>query len=204
MRYYSLFGLFYLDGDTEYFIAFTTHNIYYWYEDEDSSEWRCVNPLSDPDAVEGDQYAFKETDYWDICFYNNCLCATNGKDKPIYWYGANYFSFIDTAIDEEVEPTTITSAKFIASYYNYLILGNVTLSAGSTTSYHNYIFWSSIGEGVNESGFVQGRTPEPGVSVDAGYAVIDGDGEISGGMKTYRGMLLIFKRGSIRKLWFTR
>lgn len=179
------------NGSTEYVVAFTKLHVYYY--KEASSEWDNIDP-DDPDKAPGTAYEFTETDYWDVCIYGQYLCATNGQDKPIKWNGSSICTFIDTDLD--ATPTDIiTKAKFITSYNNYLILGNVTIGA---TDYPEHIYWSNIGEGIDAEGFyldIEGK--------DAGSAYIPGLGNITGGFGHYKGDLMIFKARSIRRLWFT-
>lgn len=200
------------DDSTEKLIAFTKLNIYYYYEDGTTQEWRNIKPLVDDTLTEnesgyGGQITLTECTYWDVCLYGNYICVTNGEDKPMFWSGIangdfNYFQVFDTRIDSAVNGQYITKAKFIASYCDYIMLGNVTLSSG-TGSGSDSVYWSNIGDAVLEGGFIQGAAPEPGRSNDAGNMEITGDGEITGGMALYRGTLIVFKRYSIRKVWFT-
>ena len=190
------------DDRTERLIAFTKLNIYYYYEDGTTQEWRNINPL-----VDDTQVTLTECTYWDVCLYGNYVCVTNGKDKPMFWSGIatgdfNYFQFFDTRIKSGESGQYIKSAKFIASYCDYILLANVELSS-DTSNGSNVIYWSNIGDAVLEGGFIQCAKPEPGRSNDAGNMVITGNGEITGGMALYRGTLIVFKRYSIRKVWFT-
>ncbi|NIP51119.1 MAG: hypothetical protein GWO10_16720, partial [candidate division Zixibacteria bacterium] len=88
----------------------------------------------------------------------------------------------------------IAKAEFVASYHSYLVLGNVTLQ--DATRYQHYIYTSNIGEGVLASGWRQDANK------DAAAYYIEGRGEITGGFGNWEGYLIVFKRYSIRKVWF--
>lgn len=171
-----------LSTGTERFVGFTKDHAYYW--DTTLTKWQALHTCS------------SSCTYWDTAKYGDNLCATNNVDRPVYWDGntANVFENIPTNYTSSTS-NYVAKAKFIASYHNYLFLGNVELSGG--TRYQNYIYFSTIGEGLTADGWVQ----EAGA--DAGSAYVEGAGEITGGFGHYQGILCIFKRRSIRKLWYT-
>lgn len=170
-----------LSDGTERVVGFTKAHIYYW--DSTLTKWRLVFTCS------------SNCTYWDADQYGDNIVATNNVDRPVYWDGSTATTFED--VDTQLTATTsnyIAKAKFVRSYRNYLFFANVTLYDG--TVFQHYVFWSNIGEGVTASGFRQDQNK------DAGSAYVEGNGEITGGFGEWQGYLVIFKRLSIRKLWF--
>ncbi len=174
-------------GNTERLVGFTKAHVYYWNAAE--TTWELIFTCSG------------ECEYWDSTQYGDYICATNNVDKPIYWDGnsATTCSFIDTQYTDSTSDY-ITKAKFIKNYRNYLFLGNVSLSDGDT--YSHFVFWSALTQGVNEGAFNPNATFGD-VASDAGSALIDGDGDITGGFGLWQAYLVIFKRWSVRKMWAT-
>lgn len=170
------------DGITEMLVAFTKAHIYFW--QSATTTWNLIFTCS------GD------CEYWDATIYGNWLCATNNIDRPIKWDGdsGTTFSNIDTQLSASTSDYVI-KARFIQSYKNYLFLGCVVYADGSV-NYPDYVVWSNIGEGVLDSGFRQDT------GKDGGTAYIDGNGDISGGFGVWQGYLCVFKRYSIRKVWY--
>ena len=170
-----------LSDGTERLCGFTKDNIYYW--NTTLTEWAVLHTCE------------SSCTYWSVDKYGDNLCATNNVDRPIYWDGntATTFENIDTQYTSS-SSTYVSKAKFIASYHNYLWLGNVELSSG--TRYQSHVYFSTVGEGLAEGGWIQGA------GKDAGSAYVEGSGEITGGFGKYAGYLCVFKRRSIRKFWF--
>jgi hypothetical protein len=170
-----------LSDGTERLIGFTKDHVYYW--NTTTTTWTVLHTCA------------SSCTYWDTAKYGDNICATNNVDRPIYWDGntSNTFENIDTQYTSSTS-SYISKAKFIASYHNYIFLGNVELSDGNR--YQSHVYTSSIGEGLTSGGFQQiaGK--------DAGSYYIAGDGEITGGFGHYSTYLCIFKRRSIRKMWF--
>ena len=170
---------FMLSSETERLIGFTKTHVYYWLPV--TSRWVEI-------------FSGTECEYWDACQYGDYIAMTNNQDLPQYWDGTGNTSPIDTASGIEISSGSyIEKAAFIASYENYLIVGDVTLSTGSR--YQHYIYWSAIGEGVGAS--------TDWMAGDSGNAYIEGKGELTGGFGKWGSYLIIFKRWSTRKLWFT-
>jgi len=171
---------FMLSSETERLLAFTKTHVYYWLPS--LTMWIEL-------------FSGTECEYWDACQYGDYMVMTNNEDKPQYWDGSGAStSPIDTASGIEVSSGQyIEKAAFIASYENYLIVGDVTLSNG--TRYQHYIYWSAIGEGVGTSTDWMGS--------DSGNSYVEGEGELTGGFGKWGSYLIIFKRWSTRKLWFT-
>ena len=171
-----------LSEGTERLLGFTADHIYYW--NTTLTTWTVLHTCA------------SACTYWSTAKYGDNLCATNNVDRPVYWDGntANTFETIDTQYSSS-SSNYVSKAKFIASYHNYLFLGNVELSSG--TRYQSHVYYSTIGEGLTAEGWVQAA------GADAGSAYIAGEGEITGGFGHYGDYLIIFKRRSIRKMWFT-
>jgi len=170
-----------LSDGTERLCGFTADHIYYW--NTTLTTWTAIHTCA------------SSCTYWSVDKYGDNLCATNNVDRPVYWDGstATTFENIDTQYTSS-SSDYVSKAKFIASYHNYLFLGNVELSDG--TKYQSHIYWSTIGEGLATEGWVQGA------GKDAGSVYVEGHGEITGGFGKYAGYLCVFKRRSIRKFWF--
>lgn len=170
-----------LSDGTERLVGFTKAHIYYW--NTVMTRWDLLFTCA------------SDCTFWSTTKYGDNLCATNNVDRPVYWDGntANVFVNIDTQYTSSTSDY-VAKAKFIASYHNYIFVGNVELSNG--TRYQSHVYFSSIGEGLTAGGWQQLATK------DAGSAYIAGDGEITGGFGHWQGYLCIFKRRSIRKLWF--
>jgi len=170
-----------LSDGTERLCGFTKDHIYYW--NTTLTEWTLLHTCA------------SSCTFWSTAKYGDNLCATNNVDRPVYWDGntANTFENIDTQYTS-ASADYVAKAKFIASYHNYLFLGNVELSNGSR--YQSHVYYSTIGEGLTAGGWQQLATK------DAGSAYVAGDGEITGGFGHWQGYLCIFKRRSIRKWWF--
>jgi hypothetical protein len=166
--------------------AFTAQHVYNW--SFTAGEW---NPIFSSDQT---------CSGWSTDVHNGYLCATNNVDIPIYWDGnlANSMSGISSASGiAYASGDYIVSAEFIISYENYLMVGNVTYASGVSRG-RNYVHWSSIGLGVES-----GSDWDVGGSGDAGAALVEGAGDITGGFGIYKGLLIIFKSKSARKMWFT-
>jgi len=177
-----LYKLLRLSNEAERLTAFTKAYIYFW--DTNLTKWQVIHTCS------------ADCEYWDADQYGDYLVATNNIDRPVQWDGGSETSF--TTMDTQLSATTsnyIAKAEFIKPYRNYIFLGNVELSNGSR--YQHYGWWCNVGEGVSASGWKQD------IGGDAGYAYIEGAGHISGGFGLWQGYLCIFKRFSIRKLWYT-
>jgi hypothetical protein len=177
LRYESLV----LSSGTERLVGFTKDHIYYW--DGNLTRWQLIFTCA------------SSCTYWDATKYGDNLCATNNVDRPVYWDGntANTFEDIDTRYTS-TSADHIAKASFIGEYHNYLFLGNVELQNGTRLQSHAY--YSTIGEGLTDGGWIQGG------GGDAGAQYISGNGEITGGFGKWRGYLCVFKRQSIRKLWY--
>ncbi len=171
-----------LSDGTERLCGFTAGHIYYW--NTTTTEWSVLHTCA------------SACTYWSVTKYGDNLCATNNVDRPVYWNGntATTFTNIDTQYTSS-SATYIAKAKFIASYHNYLFLGNVELANG--TRQQSYVYTSTIAEGLDSAGWQQIA------GADAGSYYIEGEGEITGGFGKYQDYLLIFKRRSIRKFFFT-
>jgi len=68
------------------------------------------------------------------------LYMTNGKDTPVYWKGSGDVSKV---IPGTHAPSDFVTCKTVASYYDRLILGNVTTT---DTQYEQGIFYNNIGD----------------------------------------------------------
>lgn len=170
-----------LSDGTERLCGFTKDHIYYW--SSTLTGWQSIHTCA------------SSCTYWSVAKYGDNLAATNNVDRPVYWDGntANTFENIDTQYTSS-SADYISKASFIASYHNYIFLGNVELTSG--TRYQGHIYWSTIGEGLAAGGWIQAA------GADAGSAYVEGAGEITGGFGHYAGYLCVFKRRSIRKFWF--
>ena len=171
-----------LSNGTERLCGFTAEHIYYW--NTTLTTWSVLHTCS------------AECTYWSTAKYGDNLCATNNIDRPVYWDGSSATTFenIDTRYASS-SSDYIAKAKYISSYHNYIFLGNVELS--NSTRYQSHVYWSTIGEGLTAGGWIQAA------GADAGSVYIEGHGEITGGFGQWEGYLCIFKRRSIRKMWFT-
>jgi hypothetical protein len=171
---------FVLSDSTERLVAFTKANVYYW--DTALTQWTSLFASSGTCT------------YWDAVQYGDYLCATNNVDRPIKWDGGAGTTFQNIDTNYSTTANYIAKAKFIGSWQNYLILGNVELSDGTRQQHH--IYTSNIGEGVATNGWRQDTAK------DASYYRISGDGEIEGGFGYWHDFLIVFKSRSIAKLWF--
>lgn len=171
-----------LSSDTERLVAFTSDHIYFW--DSSLTKWQLIFTCASACTL------------WSADQYGDNVVATNDSDRPIYWDGDSSTTFQN--IDTQLTATTsnyIAKAKFIKSFRNYIFLGNIELSSG--TRYGHHIYWCNVGEGVAAGGW------RNDASKDSGNAYIEGAGEITGGFGLWQGYLIVFKRWSTRKLWYT-
>lgn len=122
-------------------------------------------------------------DYWDVISFNEAVIATNDSDAPLRWLssaaGTDFATLPNTA-------GVVDKAKFVASFENFVMFGNVTVGA---TRHPQRINWSNLGD---ETVWASG---------DAGSAEVEGSDHISGGFGFSRDFLVIFKEASIHRLW---
>lgn len=170
-----------LSDGTERLCGFTADHIYYW--ETTLTKWQTLFTGA------------SSCTYWDTTQYGDNLCATNNVDRPVFWDGnsATVFENIDTRYASS-SSDHIAKARFISSYHNYLLLGNYELQDG--TRYQSQVIWSTIGLGVSTGGWLQIA------GNDSSDAYIEGNGDITGGFGLWQGYLVIFKRRSMRKLWY--
>jgi len=156
-----------------YLLAFTESHIYYW---------------NTATKVYDEVFAGTTTDHWESISYADKVIATNGEDKVQVWTPGGSFAPLDTASGLDLGGAVYcTSAKHITVYANFIIIAD-TYEGG--TRYPQRIRWCSIGAMVNWDGG------------NSGAADIGGSDFITA-FGSYQSNLIIFKTGSLYRLWLT-
>lgn len=161
---------------TEYICVFTKKNIYRW--DYGSKAYvHLWGPAAD------------DRDFWDTTTYADQIIATNGADKVLVSDVPSTDSFVvlgDTTNGLEYDTGVYTTtAEYVTTFENYLIIGNIT---DDGTKYPHRIRWANLG------------TSDDWMGGDAGAAEIEGVDPVSG-FGQFRDQLFIFKQRSIHRMW---
>lgn len=168
---------------TEYLLAFTKANIYYWQSGIYS--WTSLSPTG---------FTLGTTaEYWVIKAFGDGVVATNNLDIPISWDGDTANKFVglgDAANGPEVSSGVyIERAAALAVHENYIILGGVKTT---TQEEPNSIYWCA---NKDETNWIYS-------GASAGQAAVPGAGRITAiGVK--REHFYVFKDMSIRRFWLT-
>ena len=167
-------------------LAFTKDNIYGW--SSTTEAWvsmLCVD-ASEPGHGE---VGIGDCTEWSVVTFKDYVICTNNVDKVMYGdESAASFKFLDDADGLEYETgKEITKAKFVATFENYLFVGNVT--AEGTASPHS-LYWSSYGD------------KDDWLLLDSGSVVVEGDDHLTGAAQ-YRDFLIIFAKHSAHRMWLT-
>jgi len=165
------------DQQDEFLFLFTAYNIFRW---DYSSKI-----LSDVWTVNGSG-SFEN---WSSVVIGNDVVATNNVDIPLIGNATDNFTGLDDSDNgpEVSSGVYISQAKLVTTFENYTLLGNVTLSNGTTlpSTFYN----SDL------------NNKEEWNAGDAGYFDVEGNDHITGWGKEFE-KLIIFKERSIHEMFF--
>lgn len=159
------------NGD-DFLLAFTKAHAYHW---------ETVRRIWDPCFVCG-----SDAEEWSVVTYTDIVYATNNVDKIQYWNGSGAFANLDSASGIDTgSGQYLTKAKWLVTFENYLLAGNVMVSG---SSYPQDIYWSDTGDAATwDSG-------------NAGSATVPGPDPLQGAAQL-EDFLLVFTGRSIDALW---
>ena len=150
----------------------------------------CGNKIYKMDDLDGTWDNITSASAITITTGNHCdfetwqrrLFATNGNDLPFNWDATNC-----SGITLSEVPATMTKAKFVKQFNNYLFYGNITLATGANSS---RIYWSD---------FKNAKSWTAISFID----IAQNDGQEITGMKVLSDRLVVFKDRSIYNVYFT-
>ena len=120
----------------------------------------------------------------DFASFQNKLFMTNGNDIPFNW-DATRCSGI--TLSETVAELTLSKAKYVEEFNNYLFYGNVTTNS---IAHPSRIHWSNL------------KNPEVWTATDF-IDIAQNDGQEITGLKVLADRLVVFKSRSIYNVFFT-
>ncbi len=117
----------------------------------------------------------------DFATLQNILFMTNGQDNPFNWDATRNGK---VSVGEVVDAISLTKAKYVEEFNNYLFYGNVTVSG---TNHPSRIHWSEL------------KDTETWTATDF-IDVAQNDGQEITGLKVLSDRMVIFKTRSIYNL----
>jgi len=120
----------------------------------------------------------------DFATFQNILFMTNGADNPFNWDATRNGQ---ASVGEVVAAISLTAAKYVEEYNNYLFYANVVVSGTNHTS---RIYWSNL------------KDTETWTATDF-IDISQDDGQQITGMKVLGDRLVVFKTRSIYNVFYT-